>query len=175
MEAFLINLKIHLLFTLTVIVYSLIFGSESVLFGYGWFPIILVYEFHQSALEPEADRQFCCLPFRIKNKHFPWVLVLFLGLLSMQLLCILCAAFVGYVEGYVIKRNFFDLPAKAYHCLEKILPNSIKTRPDFVPISSASNFPLSGQAGPNARPAPPTTTHQVNNPFNAHANEPVQE
>ena len=52
MEAFLINLKIHLVFTILTILFTLVFGLKDLLIGYGWFPIIIVYEFYQSTIDP---------------------------------------------------------------------------------------------------------------------------
>ena len=46
------------------------------------------------------------------------------------------------MEASVLKRKFFDLPSKFYYAFENCIPQSVKARPDFTPINSASDYPL---------------------------------
>lgn len=105
--------------------------------GFGWFPIILIYEFRNSSFNPEAERNLCCLPFMIKAKYFPWILLALFGLLSGQLLCFVACGIVGYFQEIVWREMFLKLPFGFYSKLESCLPNSIKNRHDFISISQA--------------------------------------
>lgn len=137
MEVFIINFEIHVVFNLISLIFTLIFNTtDSLIFlGYGWFPIIIVYEFRMSVVDPEASRNFCCLPFMIKNKYYPWVLLALLGLLSTQFICFVACGIVGYFQEIYRKDMIIKLPYGFYEKIEKCLPNSIKQRPDFISIT----------------------------------------
>ena len=90
-------------------------GIELYLFGFGWFPIIIVYIFKQAGVDPEGETRFCCLPFLIKRKHLPWVLVVFCLLFQPVLfLMYLLSALVGYYQSMVRKSNIVLLPLTFY-------------------------------------------------------------
>lgn len=148
MDVFMTNLRIQLVFTALSLLYYLV-SPLHVELGFGWFPIILVWEFHRAAINPEQERRFCCLPFLIKNKYFPFVLTLLFLIMSQQVILCLSYGLLGYVEAFVLKRKLFDLPASAYYCLEGILPGFITNRPDFTFIRNAPDVPFAAQAQPS--------------------------
>lgn len=151
--------------------------SNPLFFGFGWFPLIIVYEFRASAIDPEAERRFCCLPFLIKNKYYPWVLLLLFGLLSLQFMCFIACGLIGYYQECVRKSMLIKLPMGFYKKLEACLPNSIISRSDFVEIdkvqqmlstrcfkgwSAGSNDNEPQQGGRNRNPFYPNNNNQNN-------------
>jgi len=96
-------LEIHILFNLLCFLFTLFIETDQfvVFFGFGWFPVICVYEFKKSIKDPEEERKFCWLPFMIKNKHFPWVILLFMVALSAQLFLYAAVAILGYYQEVV--------------------------------------------------------------------------
>lgn len=72
--------------------------DDKIMYGYGWFGVILVYEFRRAVLKPDANRKFCFLPFTIKGKYYPFVVTLVVLALSQQVLCILAALSIGLYQ-----------------------------------------------------------------------------
>jgi hypothetical protein len=107
------------------------------MFGYGWFPIIMIYIFREAAIDPESHTRFCCLPFLIKRKHLPWVLVIFAALFVYRFVIMFTAALLGYYQSFILKRNLIVLPISFYEKVEKVL-SCISQRSDFVRVSAAS-------------------------------------
>ena len=107
------------------------------LYGFGWFPMVVIYSFKEASPDPETHRSFCCLPFLIKKKYIPWVLTFFSLLLGYYLFFImLIATLLGYYQSMIKKSNLIKLPFSVYQCVENCLPKSLKKRLDFVRIST---------------------------------------
>ena len=137
-EVVLINLEIHLVFNILALILG-IFIENTYTLGFGWFPVILVYEFRNSTINPEAVRNLCCLPFLIKAKYFPWVLLAILGLFSNQFLCFVACGIVGYFQEVIWREMFLKLPFGFYSKLESCLPKSITNRSDYISISQSES------------------------------------
>ena len=172
---------IHIAFNAIAIIVLLMFPSlQSVIFAYGWFPIIMIYIFREAAVDPDGQTRFCCLPFLIKRKYLPWVLAGFsLLFLSPRFFVMITAAIIGYYQSMVLKSNFIKLPFKFYLKLEACFPESVKRNPDFVPISQVEmnlksqccgNSELGGRVSSEPRePREPRESREnrggFNNPF----------
>lgn len=163
------SLTIQVALTVLYVITYLI-GFKAEMIGYGWFPIILVYEFQYAAINPEERRQFCCFPFLVKNKHFPWIIMALFCILSNEFYCFLCAGLIGYVEASVIKKSLIRLPLGFYYKLEACLPNSIKKRSDFVSVYNVQEFIASHSLSCGSILPPARNQNQNQNPYERNQN-----
>jgi hypothetical protein len=74
------------------------------------------------------------LPFLIKSKYFPWVVLLLIALLTTQFFCFVASGIVGYYQELYRKEMVIKLPLWVYRKIESWLPNALKERDDFVKI-----------------------------------------
>ena len=63
-------------------------------------------------------------------------MVFSLILVSYRFISLFLAALIGYYQSMVRKENIIKLPFSFYKKLEACIPADVKSRSDFIPISS---------------------------------------
>lgn len=121
-------------------------------FSFGWFPVILIYEFRRAIIEPEGSSSFCFMPCLIKNKYFPYFLTIIFLILGGQPLTILCAAILGFIQEQRLRFMIIKLPFCWFKTFENILPNVIVKRSDFVSFVTVEDELRRLSCGSSARP-----------------------
>ena len=109
-------------------------------YSIGWDPIIILWAFKYTHESPDEQISFCFLPCLLRRKYIPIIISLFFFVMSIgnfhTALIIPVALVIGILQSMAFKWNFTALPFCVYSVLDRIIPNFIKNRVDFITVES---------------------------------------
>ena len=112
----------------------------SAMLSYGWFCICIIFSWKEAGLDPEGEINFCFV-VQVKKKYLPWILFI-MSVFTPRAICSIFAMIMGYYQSKSESNVVYKLPFPFYEKIESMLWESVKSREDFVSISSVSRLEL---------------------------------
>lgn len=145
---------IQSMYTLLMAFFAIFFGVSALKVpSMGLWPIILSDITIQCLQDPERETMFFFIPYPIKAKYYPWVLIGFFTLLNFNIqFDIFCGVIFGYLYHYKLKEKLEFSHAFVDKTEKSCFFACIRNRESFVPSSSTiggSAFSFSAQNNNN--------------------------
>lgn len=134
-------------------IFSIEYESFPIL-SLGFFPLCMIFIWHQASQNPDQHTTFCCMPCLIPMKWIPVIILAFCLFFASNLLLALVTAFaLGYLQFMHFKRRLIKLPVRFYRKIDSLLPKSVTDRPDYVKVQNVETELSSecSQGGQNIR------------------------
>ena len=130
---------IQIMFTFIIFFFSLLFESSLLKQpSMGLWPLILADITISCIAEPEREVMFFFIPYPIKSKYYPWVLIGFFTLLNFSIqIDILCGVLFGYIYHWKLK-EYLEYSMQFVQKVENsFVCSCFKTNPSFIATSAS--------------------------------------
>lgn len=137
---------IQIMFTLLMFVFYVFAGDAALKVpSMGLWPLILADITISCTEEPDREVMFFFIPYPIKAKYYPWVLIGFFTLLNFNIqFDILCGVGFGYLFTYKLKDKLNISSQFVQKVENSFIFKYAKSSPSFISASQNSGFGFSG-------------------------------
>lgn len=89
--------------------------------------------------DPESDIKLCCLPYNLKKKFYPFLILLLITVLNFAIpYDFIIAAILAFIECRFFSSSFIKLNRTTYQTFESsFLLNRFNTRSDYFTLSGS--------------------------------------